>query len=68
MFERSLEICPGNPAYQYLMAKHLEQTNRPDQAAHYYQQAGELGPYDRDYVRRVHLRCGIYESQASAEQ
>ena len=38
-----------------------------EQAEYYYQQAGKLGPYDRDYVRRVKARCGTEETEAMAE-
>ncbi len=58
MFQRTVLICPDNCAYQYLLADHLEQMARCEEAAYHYQQAGELGPYDRDYVERVKHRCG----------
>ena len=58
MFQRTVLICPDNCAYQYLLADHLEQMARCEQATYHYQQAGELGAYDRDYFGRVKYRCG----------
>jgi len=58
MFERTVEIDPDNPAYHHLLGEHLELMGKSEQAQAHYHEAGRLGAYDRDYIRRVHQRCG----------
>ena len=65
MFERTVQIDPDNPAYHYLLGEHLERMDKPEQAQAYYDEAGKLGIYDRDYVRRIQQRCGRLSVEAS---
>ena len=66
MFERTVQIDPDNPAYHYLLGEHLERMDKSGQAQAHYDEAGKLGAYDQDYVRRIQQRCNRMSVETSS--
>ncbi len=61
IFRRAIRIAPNNTSYHCLLADAYADLGYALRAAHHYEVAGDLDPYDKEYVRRMRLRNGLIE-------
>jgi len=61
IFHRAIRIQPNNASYHCLLADAYAELGYALRAALHYERAGDLDPYDKEYVRRMRLRNGLVE-------